>query len=81
MRCKTCGAELLEVGHPRDFYQKYRCPNGCKEIFGLGVKVRSFLSGIAVAAVYITVLLFLTPVLLAAALLSRKEKIKNKKEV
>jgi hypothetical protein len=33
MKCKTCGAELQEVGYPKDFWQYYKCPNGCEEIF------------------------------------------------
>jgi hypothetical protein len=33
MKCATCGAELLEVGFPHDFWQCYKCPNGCERIF------------------------------------------------
>jgi len=29
-KCPVCGAELIEVGYPVDFFQEYRCPNGCK---------------------------------------------------
>jgi len=29
-RCSECGAELRPVGHTKEFYQRYVCPNGCK---------------------------------------------------
>jgi len=29
MKCKTCGAELEPVGRLKEFWQFYRCPNGC----------------------------------------------------
>jgi len=80
MKCKTCGAELLEVGYPKDFYQKYRCPNGCEEIFSLRVKIQDFLSGVALVIVYLVALLFLAPVL-AAATCVRKRGDKNEPEI
>jgi len=39
MKCATCGAELIKVGYPKDFYQEYRCPNGCERIFSRKTKI------------------------------------------
>jgi len=61
VRCATCGAELIEVGYPVDFYQEYRCPNGCEKIF----RKRDLLVSYASAA---AALLFMVLVLYPVAL-------------
>ncbi|MHA1268117.1 MAG: hypothetical protein ACTSRS_23080 [Candidatus Helarchaeota archaeon] len=56
MRCATCGAELIEVGFPKEGFQEYRCPNGCEEIFSLRVKVANAI----LCAIFVVVLLATT---------------------
>jgi hypothetical protein len=76
MRCKTCGAKLIEVGYPKfDLngfpYQEYRCPNGCEDIFGLDAKVKDFLSTVALAVIYTIVFILILPAYIAHVLANK----------
>jgi len=65
VRCASCGAELMEVGYPIDGFQYYKCPNRCKNIFGLGTKVTDKLKAGVLLIVLFLVFIFTIPALIA----------------
>jgi len=71
MKCKTCGAELEPVGRPKEFWQFYRCPNGCSDIFTTTTKIENVLTELVIALLLVLLLILLIPVR-AIILLSEK---------
>ena len=59
-KCPVCGAELIEVGFPKDFYQEYRCPNGCEFKPPLSWKIYNASAAVLTVVLYsLSMLLFL----------------------
>lgn len=63
MECPKCGAELKSVGHPKDGFQRYVCPNGCKPtlIWQIkeGLNIALYIMASVIFAIYIVVVAFL----------------------
>jgi len=62
MKCKTCGAELEPVGRLKEFWQFYRCPNGCSDIFTTTTKIKDVLTELVIAFLLVLLLILLIPV-------------------
>jgi len=57
-KCPVCGEELIEVGYPKDFFQEYKCPNGCDFEPPLSWKIQDAL-GIAICFLFAIALIIL----------------------
>jgi len=71
MRCVTCGAELLEVGYATDGFQRYRCPNGCEEIFSQWTKILNQITFSVSVVAFILVVAVLLPLMVIAWIVER----------
>jgi len=63
-KCPVCGAELIEVGYPTDFYQEYKCPNGCKFKQPVSWKIYNAFATVLIIILFSFLTLIFSPVIL-----------------
>jgi len=57
-RCPVCGENLVEVGYPKDFFQEYRCPNGCSFETPLSWKIKDRFTIVFAIVVLLIIVVF-----------------------